>query len=127
MRYIGGGLMAIFILSASCVLCAAAVDENRYNKDTVPVEESYACQVGNASACEEPVLLDKTTAKVKYYWSAAANRWMSAGNEQAILQDLYDKREEIRTRRKLKEMQDEMDKRRRESMTEGQYNTPAHK
>ena len=104
-----------------------AVDESLYNKDTVPVDNTYACQVGNTSACEVPILLNKTTKKIEYYWSTDANGWVKSGDQQAALQALYDKREEIRTQRQLKRTQGEMDRHIRESMDEGQRNTPSRR
>ena len=115
----------IFILCVPSILFA--VDESLYVKDTVPVDNNYACQVGQAAACEAPILLNKTTKQVEYYWSAADNKWIGAGTQQQALQALYDKRKYVRTQRQLKQMQDEMDKRLRESMEEGQRNTPTHK
>ena len=106
---------------------AITVNESLYDKESVPVENTYACQVGYASACEVPVLLNKITKKIEYYWSGADSKWVIAGDQQAALQDLYNKREAIRTQRQLKAMQDEMDRRARESMEEGQHNTPNHK
>lgn len=109
MRFVKLIVMTIVIASGLALLCAhaeeaqktaaaATLDESRYNKDTLPVDDTYACQVGNRSACEVPVLLNKT-----------------------------DKREDIRTQRQLKRMQDEMNRHIRESMDEGQRDTPAHK
>ena len=138
MRYVKIILMTVFITSSLCSLCACdeaakkdsaaiAIDESLYNKETIPVDNIYACQVGYTSACEVPVLLNKATKKVEYYWSGADNKWVNAGDRQAAFQALYDKREEVRTQRQLKSMQDEMDRRHRESMEEGRQDIPAHR
>ena len=46
MRYVKIILIIFFIVSGLSLLCAYAVDESQYNKDTVPVDNNYACQVG---------------------------------------------------------------------------------
>jgi len=138
MRYARIIATAIFIASNLCVLRACAeepkkgsaavvIDENKYIKDTLPVENNYACQVGYTSACEVPVLLNSATKKVEYYWSAIKNGWVDAGDQRSALQTLYDDREEIRNQQRLKETQAEMDRRRRESMDYEMRNTPAHR
>lgn len=90
--------------------------ESQYSKDTVPVEGSYACQIGYDPACELPVLLNKETGRVEYFWSSSQNKWIAAGDQQITLQALYDKRKRIRDQRQLKEMQEEMDKNRSSGM-----------
>jgi len=116
-------------LGSVCVFCSAetVIDESQYIKDTVPVENTYACQIGNVSACEVPILLGKADKKVTYYWSAAENKWIDAGDQGPALQSLYDSRKEIRNKRQLKAMQDEMTRRTRESMDEAQRETPEHR
>ena len=119
--------MIIFIASSLCIICIYAdggnkdsvviiVNESLYDKETVPVDNTYACQVGCVSACEMPVLLNKMTKKIEYYWSTADNKWVVAGDQQTALQAMYDKREEIRTQRQLKSMQDEINKLHKEDM-----------
>ena len=122
-------LIAVMIIGSLCVFCvhaeevnknsaAVQVDEAMYNKDTVPIDNTYACQVGSVNACEVPVLLSKQFKKIEYYWSTKAKRWVSAGAQQAALQVLYDKIEDIRVDRQLKEMQGELDREHRSQMEE---------
>lgn len=112
MRYVRIVIAMIFIAG----IAFAEVDESRYIKDTVPVENTYACQVGNESACELPILLNKANKKVEYYWSDADNKWLGVGDKQAAFQKLYRDREDIRIQRQMKRTQEEMNRRLRESM-----------
>ncbi|MDD5436450.1 MAG: hypothetical protein PHX20_02795 [Candidatus Omnitrophica bacterium] len=105
----------------------AEVDESRYVRDTVPVDDTYAYEIGYGGACEVPVLLNKDTGKVEYYRSYAEDKWIIAGNQEEALQGLYDRRQDIRDERRLKGMQDEMNRRNRASMSERMQQRPAQR
>jgi len=75
MRHLKIVAAVAFIALSLCAFSAYAEDagknssvvppanEDQYAKGTVPVENSYACQVGYTPSCEMPVLLNKTTKK----------------------------------------------------------------
>ena len=129
----------LFVAMSVCVLYAyaedagnrsvpATVDESMYNKDTVPIDSTYACQVGIENACELPVLISKAGGKIEYYWSERDLAWMPAGSEQATLQSLYDRRKELRDERQLKSMREEMDRRQRQSLEDtATHDIPGHR
>ena len=97
----------------------AAVDESSYQKAIIPIYDNYPDLDGYEGEYEMPVLLDKATGKVTYYWAGSRKGWVDPGGQQKQLQDLYDNRKEIKSEHQLKQMQDEMDRMDREDMGRG--------
>ncbi|MFA5143335.1 MAG: hypothetical protein WC522_04110 [Candidatus Omnitrophota bacterium] len=111
----------------TAVAVAPAPDENLYKKDTVPLDSPYPPGDEYFSNYEMPVLIDKATNKVTYYQPASHGGWIAAGDQQAALQALYDKRAEIRKEQQLRDMQDEMDRMRRDSFGQKMEEMTSHR
>lgn len=87
---------------------AGQVNEKMFNKETIPADASFAAQLGYASACNIPALIDKKSDSVEYYRSADGSNWIAAGTQKEALQARYDKKAEVMEKKRLKRMKREM-------------------
>lgn len=104
-------LIILFLSLSACVFAAGpqspAEQEDVYRKDRAPVGRR-----------ELPILVNKLTGKVEYYWSEETKMWVEAGKRQAELQKQYDDRDKIRDERSFKQTQEEMNRLHDESFKE---------
>ncbi|MFA4981922.1 MAG: hypothetical protein WC592_05570 [Candidatus Omnitrophota bacterium] len=114
---IGLTIISILITGAFSVNTAGgqedgphAPDKGAYNEEYVPVGDY-----------EVPVLINRSTGKVEYYWHDTDKRWVEAREFKGDLQRIYTDRKKIRQDRKLAEMQQELDRLHDESWSDRQW------